>query len=103
MKFTPVLAIIMEGCSIGKNSEDSKCHKTSFVKDCKLENIEEFDDESVILLELRTGLNNLTTICLHHEYVYLKKFTGSQRKCCDPFSRHMKPTMKKGKSTDNNG
>lgn len=92
----------MEGCSIGKNHEDNKCHKSSYVTECKLKNIEEFDDESVVLLELRTGLNNLTSICLHHEYVYLKKFAGNQRNCCDPFSTHVKPATKKRKTKGKN-
>ena len=89
----------MEGCSIGEYLEDSKYHKYSYVAECKLKNIEEFDDESIELLELRTGLKNLSSICLHHEYVYLKKFSSNQRKCCDPLLAHVRPTTKKRKPT----
>ena len=60
LKFSSVLVVIMEGCSIGEDFEDRKCHKYSYVAECKLKNIEEFDDESIELLELRTGLK----ICL---------------------------------------
>ena len=88
----------MEGCTIGKHHEDSQCHKLSYVSESRLKEINEFDDDSVFILELRTGLTNLTSICLHHEYVFLKKYSSNQRKCSDPFSTHSKPTLKRRKS-----
>lgn len=89
----------MEGCTIGKHNKDSQCHKSSYISERRIKDIKEFDDDSVELLELRTGLRNLTSICLHHEYVFLKKYASNQRKCSDPFSTHSQPTFKKRKST----
>ena len=29
-------------------------------------------------------------VCLHHEYVLLKRYEHTQKKCCNPFQSHWK-------------
>ena len=28
------------------------------------------------------------TICLHHKYIYLKRYSTIHKTCCDPFNSH---------------
>lgn len=65
-------------CEIGKNATEG------------LTSIIDFDEEKKDLLYWRSGLSreDLQTVCSHHEKMFLTGFESSQRKCCDPFSRH---------------
>jgi len=67
-------------------------------------NIKELPSFEYRLLQKRTRYNaefgESSSICTHHQKLYLAKFKDLQRKCCDPFSVHTKPVRSKLFSTD---
>ena len=48
------------------------------------------------MIKLRVQSENIETICAHHYYVFFIHYGNakSQKKCCDPFSKHGKKTSK---------
>lgn len=79
-------------CSIGILL-DLECNKTS--KSCPnkgLINVSDLSMEKLELLRWRTDLKkeDLVTLCLHHESVFLTHFESFQWKCCDPYNLHKK-------------
>ena len=48
------------------------------------------------MIKLRVQSENILTICAHHFYVFSIHYENvkSQKKCCDPFSKHEKMTSK---------
>lgn len=80
-------------CDVGENLQES-CHKTHYVTTTGLKEFSELTDETKELLHLRLG-RKFGKICLHHEQVYLQKYTHLfGQTCCDPFKRHKKPIKK---------
>jgi len=84
----------MDSCSIGKkcgNPED--CHKTTYCRATYgLKNVSELSDNERFLLLRRCNLTDAdatTTVCCHHEKVFLDKYSHLQKNCCDPFSLHL--------------
>ena len=79
----------METCTVGKKLDD-ECHKNTHCRKAGINVIEKLPEIEIKLLKIRTGLNltNTDYLCLHHEQVYLQKYTSRQCKCCDPFSNH---------------
>ena len=98
MNFSSALTIIMEGCEYGKQKID-KCHKTSYVSEIGIRRIDELDDKTQEILKLRSGFNQLASICFHHEHIILQRFPKIQTKCCDPFDKHESSKSKKRKSS----
>ncbi|XP_054709426.1 ARL14 effector protein-like [Uloborus diversus] len=85
----------METCSVGEVTH-SDCHLLSFVKKKDTKSTKNLSESELTLLKLRTGASNeLKTICLHHQCVYLQKYEFLQKCCCDPFERH-KSSIQKG-------
>ena len=65
----------MESCHFGVQ-KNSPCHKLTYVKDVGVKTMEEHDsnEDEIKILKLRSGLETLETICLHHEYVLLRRY-----------------------------
>lgn len=76
-----------EKCSVGETTH-SDCHLLNYVKKKSIQNIDTFSINDLNLLKLRTGSNELKTVCLHHQSVFLKKYEFLQKVCCDPFKKH---------------
>jgi hypothetical protein len=87
----------MAECSISELSDSTncsigillnlECNKIS--KSCSDKGLINVSDLSVKKLELLRWLTDLkeedlVTLCLHHESVFLTHFESSQWKCCDP-------------------
>lgn len=85
-------------CSVGIITQ-TECHKTSYVTQKAIENASELSEEELNILKLRTEVHNLTTVCLHHKSLFLKKYEFLQKTCCDPYKRHKKPIKKTFKSS----
>ena len=71
----------------------------SYVSQIGIKRIEELDDKAQEIVKLRSGLNQLTTICFHHEHVIFQRFPKTQTKCCDPFDKHDSSKSKMRKSS----
>ena len=83
-------ANVIDECSIGKGLFD-QCHSTEFTKFKGLKLSNQFSEEENEILRLRSGLDEVETVCLHHEKLILSKFESMHgRYCCDPFERHTK-------------
>lgn len=82
-------------CSVGELTT-SECHKLTFNRGIGIEIVSCLSDEDIKLLHLRTEVKpeELKTICLHHQSVYLKKFESLQKNCCDPLIYHKRPVTK---------
>ena len=80
-------------CSVGIITQ-TECHKISYVTKKAIENACELSEEELNLLQLRTEVQNLTTVCLHHKSLFLKKYEFLQKTCRDPYKRHKKPINK---------
>ena len=80
----------LHNCSFGEIDE-SICHTTSYTHGkSALLSITDLSTEDIDLLVWRTGIRkrNFKTICLHHQKIYLEKFSKLNSYCCDPFSKH---------------
>ena len=81
----------LDSCFIGTKLAQS-CHMFVYTRKAGLKQVSSLDARQIKLISLRTGLDSLIdkTICLHHEQTVLSKYSHSHRKCCNPFSKHMK-------------
>ncbi len=78
-----------ESCLVGKCMQD-QCHTQVFSKDEGFIKIRDLDDESRDTLIWRTNIFQYTPddeICLHHQQKFLKKYSLSHKKCCNPFEK----------------
>lgn len=82
----------MANCSTGIHlGKVDECHSKSFTRKygiIKLFDLPETDHE---LLFWRTSFrkpDSTTILCLHHEKVFVGKYSFLQKVCCDPFSLH---------------
>lgn len=77
----------LERCCVGKKL-DNPCYLLSYCSETGTYNFKDLDTDQQELLALRTGLEDISHICIHHLKVYIDKYTLYQKKCCDPFSGH---------------
>ena len=80
----------LPNCSFGENDE-SNCHSTIYTHGkSAILLITDLSTEDIDLLVWRTGVRkrNLKTICLHHQKIYLEKYSKLNPYCCDPFNKH---------------
>jgi len=94
------MATHLEQCMIGSHLSDP-CHKYSFSKTAGIINLSELTLHEKDLLFLRCDFKETTTtgamtVCLHHQAMFLKRYEYLQKNCCDPYSKHSKPS--KGRS-----
>ena len=78
-------------CFIGSQLSQS-CHSFLYTRKAGIKRTSSLDTNQIKLIALRTGLDNIEdkTICFHHEQTVLSKYSHSQKKCSDPFSKHKK-------------
>ena len=76
-----------ESCSIGLDLKDD-CHKTAYSKTTGLILETELSQENKRMLEWRSGLtlSDESTICVHHEQLFLTLLESLQKYCCDPLN-----------------
>ena len=86
--------IQLNSCSIGSKTSDD-CHLTTHTKrlSCKtgLKHASDFSVEDQELILYRSGIDsfsNSDTICLHHQFYFLKEYRKKFKKCGDVFSKH---------------
>ena len=81
----------LDSCFIGTKVMQS-CHWFVYTRKAGLKQGSSVDARQIKLISLRTGLDSVIDkiIYLHHEQTLLLKFSHSHRKCCNPFSKHMK-------------
>ena len=82
---------MLERCSIGLDLNDD-CHKTAYSRTTGLILATELSQENKRMLEWRSGLtlSDESTICVHHEKVFLSRYESLQKYCCDPLNVHKK-------------
>lgn len=89
----------MERCSIGIHlSKTEDCHKTHYNRKCGLVKVFDLSDSDRQLLLRRTQYKEpdaTTTVCFHHEKIFLSKYSFLQRNCCDPFGVHEEAPVRK--------
>ena len=76
-------------CSIGlKNKEIN--HKQTHVKTKDIKKSSNLNDveKDLIISCFGIEMDENTTICLHHEYIYLKCNSTFHTTCWDPFNSH---------------
>lgn len=56
-------------CSVGIMTL-TECHKTSYVKKKVIEDANDLSEEELNVLKLRTEVQNITTVCLHHKSLF---------------------------------
>ena len=78
-----------EICSIGITNKEI-CNKQTYVKSHDIKKVSSLNDVEKDLIISRSGLqfDENATVCLHHEYVYLKRYSTIHITCCDPFNSH---------------
>ncbi|KAG1665912.1 ARL14 effector protein [Nymphon striatum] len=82
----------LEACSIGLAHND-QCHKTSYSKMTGLISGSDLGEEDLKIIAWRSGLRggnvSVSTICLHHKYLYSNTvYWTKYGKCCDPLDTH---------------
>ncbi len=81
-------------CSVAIILGKSDCHSTWLVRKPGEKSIDTLNEDDLDILIRRTGLlkANLTTICYHHEYFYIRtnKYAFGRKIswCCNPFNSH---------------
>lgn len=90
-------------CCIGIHlCKDNECHSKSFIRKCgltKRSDIPETDHELILRRTSFTIPDSTTTLCLHHEKVFLGKYYLLQKVCCEPFSLHPESSKRKSLQT----
>lgn len=79
-------------CSLGEYLHDN-CNKSTYVSKSSIYDVQ---IENKYILCLRTGVNvqDLTTICTHHEMEYLQYYGNKFPQCCNPLAHHTKVIKK---------
>lgn len=80
----------MKNCSF---ETISPCHQISLTK---VKGLKVLEDEKKVLLHLRSKvpLQDISTICLHHEHSLDIMFSKMKKKCSDPFNQHKQSRTK---------
>lgn len=78
-------------CCIGNYLKED-CHSTNFSRTKGVLSLEDLSNDSVKLLEVRTGYKckEGDSLCYHHEKVFLSRYQSLQTSCADPFQKHKK-------------
>ena len=79
-------------CSVGRVLGDA-CHVMTYTRTSGIKRIDSLERDVRELIFWRSGLsllNSEATICNHNEYVLVKRFPMSYKKCSDPFKKHKK-------------
>ena len=85
----------MDKCTIGRTLGD-ECHLVSeaICRTTEFKNIAALDPEHQQLLAWRRGVQiaaaDNSTVCFHHEKIFLSSYENLQKVCSDPFRRHKK-------------
>ena len=82
----------MDACTYGKLRNDA-CHKLIYVSEVNLNPVDDSDKREI--LRSRSGIKELLTLCLHHEYILMERYPAKQTKCCDPFNTHTNQKKRK--------
>ena len=87
-------SVLLESCSTGSKLNEVYHKKTCTKSASELISINRLDKDKQDLLQLRTGIVidfvMNSTICKHHEKVYISRYENLQTYCNDPFKRHAK-------------
>lgn len=75
-------------CSLGLSLNRLCSSESSF------KNVSIYSKDERYLLQIRSGVDDITTCCQSHESYFLKSFSSSQRKCFDPLRLHKKVVTK---------
>lgn len=80
----------MKNCSFASVDQ---CHQLTL---CQIRSLRTVQLEEKALLEIRSKvpMNDILTICNHHEQLLDVQFSKFVTKCSDPFKQHMKPRTK---------
>lgn len=85
------LVMNMADCTIGLQLNDA-CNMQTYCRKPGLYKLSDLTDESRNLLFWRSGvtIENLgeSTICYHHEKIFISRYESLQIHCADPLSRH---------------
>ena len=79
-----------EECYVGILT-GTECHLRTYSKIVGIESMLDLPPETREVLMWRTGITLLNvdpSICFHHKYVHLNRFSSQQRFCCDPYKIH---------------
>ena len=78
-------------CFVGIFLQDT-CHQTKYTKKQGLRSVIELETEARNFLQVRADhvYSPDDYICLHHEQLYINKYSIWQLKCCDPWQLHKK-------------
>ena len=78
-----------EICSIDITNKEI-CNKQTYVKSHDIKKVSTLNDVEKDLIISRSSIqfDENATVCLHHEYVYLKRYSAIHITCCDPFNSH---------------
>ena len=69
------------------------CHSTVYCMTPGLSIVADLPMDTLELLQLRTGITvfeSESTICDHHEKMFISPYESLQRQCSDPFNMHIK-------------
>lgn len=79
------------GCSIGIALEE-ECHKKIYCRNVGTLAASDLSQDDKKLLEWRSGvlLRDDSTVCFHHEKMYISRYEYTQKYCSDPFKLHKK-------------
>jgi hypothetical protein len=87
----------IENCSVGNIPQvNGECHQVIHTKKVCITLLSDLEKTDQRVIKLRVQSENIETICAHHYYVFFIHYANSlsQKKCCDPFSKHGKKTSK---------
>ena len=75
-------------CSIGQSMKGI-CHTTKFTRKSGMESISELESDELDLIQM-CCLSVSTNVCLHHEQMYIHKYSNWQVTCRNPTQLHKK-------------
>ena len=76
-------------CSAGIFLRDT-CHQTKYIRKQGLKNVFKLETKARNFLRSDHVFSPDDYICLHHEQLYINKYSNWQLKCCDPWQLHKK-------------
>lgn len=89
-------------CSVGLHlSDEQSCHSHTYSRKTGLKNFSEISEKDRTLLMLRCNFAESeqivasSTICLHHECVWILYYDRLQKFCCNPYNIHSKQITSK--------
>ena len=81
----------LNSCSVGQSMKEI-CHTAKFTRKSGMKSISELESDELDLIQIRCCLSLSTkdTVCLHHEQMYIHKYSNWQVTCRDPIQLHNK-------------